>query len=345
LKMGRFDEKQVRATSEIIARQVDHMTHLVDDLLDVSRVTRGLVALDRESLDLKVIVDHAVEQVRSLLESRHHRLTVQLAAEPAFVFGDRVRLVQIIANLLNNAAKFTPPSGAISLAIELTPHEVELRVIDNGIGIAADLIPEVFNLFAQGERSVDRAQGGLGLGLALVKSVAALHGGSAMAESDGPGKGSRFSIRLPRIEAPEKPAGQREVASDHAAEGQLRIMIVDDNLDALETLANLLRAYGHTVSAVHDAKEARREAVVHPAEVFILDIGLPDMDGYTLAHELQALPGMDRALYIALTGYGRNRAREQSAATRIDHHLMKPVNTEMLVTLLAERGTHRVHAH
>jgi PAS domain S-box-containing protein len=192
LKIGHLDRWQVAETSAVIARQVDHMTHLVDDLLDVSRVTRGLVTLDRAMLDLKVIVDNAVEQVRPLLEARHHRLTVQLAAEPAYVLGDRVRLVQIIANLLNNAAKYTPPHGAITLTIDVTQDEVALSVRDNGIGIAPELLPVVFELFAQGERSMDRAQGGLGLGLALVKSIVGLHGGSVTAESAGPRARSLF---------------------------------------------------------------------------------------------------------------------------------------------------------
>jgi PAS domain S-box-containing protein len=344
LKIGHLDRRQVAETSAVIARQVDHMTHLVDDLLDVSRVTRGLVTLDRAVLDLKVIVDNAVEQVRPLLEARHHRLTVQLAAEPAYVLGDRVRLVQIIANLLNNAAKYTPPHGAITLTIDVMQDEVALSVRDNGIGIAPELLPVVFELFAQGERSMDRAQGGLGLGLALVKSIVGLHGGSVTVESAGPGAGSLFSIRLPRQavgEQAQQPSDDAAVPYGHGA----RVMVVDDNLDALRTLANLLAAYGYEVNTARDADAALEAAAANPAQIFILDIGLPDTDGYVLARRLRELPQTAHAALIALSGYGRDEERERMAGARFDHHLMKPVNTEKLLVLLGDAGAHRHVLH
>jgi signal transduction histidine kinase/ActR/RegA family two-component response regulator len=337
LKMGRLDDKRVRETSAIIARQVDHMTSLVNDLLDVSRVTRGLVTLEQRPVDLKVVVDDAVEQVRPMLEARRHRLTVQLAAEPAYVQGDKVRLVQIIANLLNNAAKYTPQQGIIQMAIEVAQNQVELGVSDNGIGIAPELLPDVFGLFAQGERSADRSQGGLGLGLALVKSIVELHGGTVAAKSAGVGKGSQFTIRLPRLAATDDRRDLRHPAAmRHSPVGQLHVMIVDDNRDAAQTLAELLEAYGYTVSVAHDAPTALEQAAANVPQAFILDIGLPDMDGYALARELQTFPDTERAVFIALTGYGRDHDREQSTAARFDHHLMKPVDTPRLCALLAE---------
>jgi PAS domain S-box-containing protein len=337
LKMGRLDDKRVRDTSAIIARQVDHMTSLVNDLLDVSRVTRGLVTLEQRPVDLKVVVDDAVEQVRPMLEARRQRLTVQLAAEPAYVQGDKVRLVQIIANLLNNAAKYTPQQGTIQMAIEVAQNEVELGVSDNGIGIAPELLPDIFGLFAQGERSADRSQGGLGLGLALVKSIVELHGGTVAAKSAGVGKGSQFTIRLPRLTATDDRRDLRHPAAmRHSPAGQLHVMIVDDNRDAAQTLAELLESYGYTVSVAHDAPTALEQAAANAPQAFILDIGLPDMDGYALARELQTFPDTERAVFIALTGYGRDHDREQSTAARFDHHLMKPVDTPRLCALLAE---------
>jgi signal transduction histidine kinase/CheY-like chemotaxis protein len=343
LKMGRLDDKRVRETSAIIARQVDHMTSLVNDLLDVSRVTRGLVTLEQRPVDLKVVVDDAVEQVRPMLEARRHRLTVQLAAEPAYVQGDKVRLVQIIANLLNNAAKYTPQQGIIQMTIEVAQNQVELGVSDNGIGIAPELLPDVFGLFAQGERSADRSQGGLGLGLALVKSIAELHGGTVAAKSAGVGKGSQFTIRLPRLAATDDRRDLRHpTAMRHSPAGQLHVMIVDDNRDAAQMLAELLESYGYTVSVARDALTALEQAAANVPQAFILDIGLPDMDGYALARKLQTFPDTERAVFIALTGYGRDHDREQSTAARFDHHLMKPVDTPRLCALLAESTAYQI---
>jgi PAS domain S-box-containing protein len=337
LKIADLDEKRVRETSEIIARQVDHMTSLVDDLLDVSRVTRGLISLEQKPLDLKAVVDSAIEQVRPLLETRHHRLTLQLANAPAHVRGDRVRLVQILANLLNNAAKYTPEGGNILLMTEAGQDRVELSVHDNGIGISRELLPNVFDLFVQGERSPDRSQGGLGLGLALAKSIVEHHGGSIVAESAGAGKGSKFTIRLPRLIESEKPAESRQTGTPAEPTAKsLRIMVVDDNADAAQTLATLLQVYGHTVSVAYNAHTALEQAMIDLPQVFILDIGLPDMDGYRLARELRALPEHARAVYIALTGYGRDHDRERSTAAQFDCHLVKPADTGKLAALLAD---------
>jgi PAS domain S-box-containing protein len=343
LARGAADEKRVRQSSDIIARQVRHLTGLVDDLLDVSRVTRGLVELQRERVDLKSVVASAVEQARPLVEARRHRLEQAMDAAPAWVDGDRIRLVQVVANLLNNAAKYTPQGGAIALALEVGDGRVTISVRDNGIGIGPDLLPQVFELFTQAERTPDRAQGGLGLGLALVKSLVGLHGGSVEAESGGAGLGSTFRIALP-LAQPERAAAPNGASSlpagpdGHAARSH--ILIVDDNLDAAQSLAEILRVFGHRVEVAHDPHRALAMAAQAWPQVFILDIGLPDIDGYELARRLRAMaeekPGERAALYLALTGYGQAHDKVLSKAAGFDRHFVKPVDLDGLLASLAE---------
>jgi PAS domain S-box-containing protein len=333
------DEGKVRQASEIIGRQVRHLTGLVDDLLDVSRVTRGLVELQRERVDLKAVMASAVEQARPLIETRRHRLDQATDAAPAWVEGDRIRLVQVIANLLNNAAKYTPQGGALKLSLEVGESEAAISVRDNGIGIGAALLPQVFELFTQAERTPDRAQGGLGLGLALVKSLVGLHGGSVEAHSGGPGMGSTFRVNLPLAQAahPPAPAGSTRQVQD--ALPSRRIMIVDDNADAAQSLAEILRALGNEVAVAHDPRRALAMAAQDWPEVFILDIGLPDIDGYALARRLHAMaagrPDKRPALYLALTGYGQAHDKVLSKAAGFDRHFVKPVDLEALLGALA----------
>jgi len=340
LKLVHFDEARVKQTSDIIARQVDHMTSLVDDLLDVSRVTRGLVALDKEPLDIKRIVADAVEQVTPLIDSRAHELELQLPAESAGVLGDQKRLVQVVANLLNNAAKYTPDGGHIRLRLELRDHEVVLAVADNGIGMEPDLVLRVFDLFAQAERTSDRSQGGLGLGLALVKSLVGLHGGTVHAASRGLGMGSEFTVRLPRLSGMSTPVVRRTEAppTRPAYARALRVMVVDDNADAAHTLEMFLHAAGHEVFVASRAEDALERARVEQPSVYLLDIGLPDMDGNELARRLRAMPEMGSAVLIAVTGYGQAQDREKSFAAGFDYHFVKPVDTHKLAALLAEIG-------
>ncbi|KQQ97115.1 ATP-binding protein [Massilia sp. Leaf139] len=340
LRLTNSADPRTKKASEVISRQVRHMTALVDDLLDVSRVTRGLVELDKELVDIKGAVVNAVEQARPLIEARHHALTVRTDASQATVLGDRTRLVQTIANLLNNAAKYTPQGGEITLAVHAQGDWVDIAVIDNGIGIDARLLPHVFELFTQAERTPDRAQGGLGIGLALVKTMVALHGGSVTAASDGPGAGSTFTIRLPAVAQ-----GTRERLEGAAREGALagpaplRIMIVDDNVDAAESLAVLLEAQGHQVRVEAHPLQALASARREPPEVFILDIGLPEMDGYELARRLRADPATGGALFVALTGYGQAHDRILSKSSGFEHHFVKPMNIERLGQVLgAVRG-------
>ena len=328
-------EERVRKTSEIIARQVSHMKSLVDDLLDVSRVTRGLVTLEREPLDIKLVVHSAVEQVRPLIEARRHALAVRMDSEPAFVEGDRTRLVQVVANLLNNAAKYTPQGGEIELSVQVQASRVDLSVVDNGMGIEPALLAHVFDLFAQGERTPDRSQGGLGLGLALVKSLMELHGGSVIAHSGGSGQGSRFTLSLLLLTAAPSAAAPAE-APALAAIRPLRLMLVDDNVDAAEMLAALLGAQGHHVSISHDARSALESPDAGNHNAFILDIGLPDMDGYELARRFRARPDTANAVLIALTGYGQQQDRVLSKAAGFNFHFVKPVESGDLTRVLAQ---------
>ncbi len=333
LTLAAGDEKRVLQVGTIISRQVAHMTNLVDDLLDVSRVTRGLVTLDQEELDLKSVVAHALEQARPVLEARRHLLTVRTTAAQIPVRGDRTRLVQVIVNLLNNAAKYTPEGGEITLATQVSHDDAIVTVTDTGNGIDPPLLPHVFELFTQGKRTPDRTHGGLGLGLALVKSMVELHGGRVMAHSGGVDQGSTFTLTLPLA---HHPTGHESRPQPDAAElaTPRRIMVVDDNLDAAETLAALLDAQGHEVNVQTDAGPAIEAAARDRFDVFILDIGLPGMDGYELARQLRASPDHAGALFIALTGYGQAGDRVRSGAAGFAHHFVKPVDTQSLTEAL-----------
>ena len=331
----KHDESRVMQARDVIARQVRHMTSLVDDLLDVSRVTRGVVTLDKKHLDLRQLVYEAVEQVNPLIESRRHNLALHLTPESTTVMGDSNRLVQVIANLLNNAAKYTPEGGTIVLETATSEGFVILTVTDNGIGMEPDLIRNVFGLFTQASRSSDRSSGGLGIGLALVKSLAELHGGSVACESGGPGKGSRFTLRLPRLAAQ---AADMPTQDQHAGQPDLRplrILVVDDNIDAANMLALLLGTSGHEVLVEHASAPALTRAQQDLPDVCLLDIGLPDIDGYELAHRLRNQSETENAVLIAVTGYGQDNDRKQAQISGFDHYLTKPVDMKKLSDLLA----------
>jgi CheY-like chemotaxis protein len=332
LSLGRLDPSQVSRTSAIIGRQVGHMSSLIDDLLDVSRVTRGLVTLASEPVDVAAIVADAAEQVRPLVAARGHALTLDTVPAGTRVAGDRKRLVQVLANLLNNAAKYTPDAGRIALRVELEAAQVVLCVIDNGIGMTPEVQDGAFDLFTQAERTPDRAQGGLGIGLALVKSLVELHRGSVDLHSDGPGLGSRVTVRLPRLADVVPAAGAAPAARTAAASRS--VLVVDDNVDAAQLLAMVLEQAGHRVAVEHHAHQALAHAQADPPDACILDIGLPDMDGNVLARELRALPRMRDALLIAVTGYGRAEDRAASLEAGFDHYLVKPVDVATLAKLL-----------
>ena len=339
MKLVSGDEKRVRQAADIIVRQVKHMTTLVDDLLDVSRITRGLVELAMETLDLKQVVTSAIEQARPLIESRDHELHIMLPSAAATVKGDKTRLVQVVANLLNNAAKYTSHGGRIDLVLEVSGGNAQIEVRDNGSGIAPTLLPYIFDLFTQGERTPDRVQGGLGLGLSLVKNITLLHGGKANALSDGPGKGSRFLISLP-LAAPETAQDGDEALHTPVAQPGLPLclMVVDDNVDAAQSLAGLLEAVGHRVVVTDDADSALASPDKSEVQVFVLDIGLPGMDGYELARRLRAEPETRNAVLIALTGYGQAHDRILTKAAGFDHHFVKPVDVDALTAVLTRVG-------
>ncbi|MGI4718146.1 MAG: hybrid sensor histidine kinase/response regulator [Janthinobacterium lividum] len=337
LSMTALDPQRVRQSSDVIIRQVRHMTSLVDDLLDVSRVTRGLVELERERVDVRAVVASAVEQARPLIDARRHTLALQTGPARSWVFGDRIRLVQVLVNLLNNAAKYTAQGGTISLSVEAHAANVEISVRDNGIGIDPAVLPHVFELFTQAERTPDRSQGGLGLGLALVQSLVQLHGGRVEAHSEGLGKGSCFSVTLPTIAAMPADAGAPPgpaAATPPSAAGGRRILVVDDNVDAALSLADVLRSLGHQVATAHTSHEALTLAQAGWPDVFILDIGLPDIDGYALARRLHGLADGRSATYLALTGYGQAHDRVLARSAGFDHHFVKPVELAPLVEVI-----------
>jgi len=331
------DPGAVRRTSEIIARQVDHMVHLVDDLLDVSRVTRGMIELKRERVDLRQLVGAALEQVQPLLDMKRHRLRTDLPDTRVLVEGDAKRLIQVIANLVNNAGKYTPDEGSVLVAVRIQGGEAVLAVRDDGIGIAPELLADVFGLFTQAERTPDRAQGGLGLGLALVKNLVELHGGTVSADSAGPGHGSTFTVTLPRLDEPVPATPDDTPRPQRPARGQAaNVMVVDDNVDAAASLALLLEAEGYQVAVEHAPAPALRRALDQPPDACILDIGLPDMDGRELARRIRAGLGQRAPLLIALTGYGSDADRQAALDAGFDHYLVKPANMQQLDALLAK---------
>jgi PAS domain S-box-containing protein len=333
LKLASADPRRVAEASEVISRQVGHMTRLVDDLLDVSRVTRGLVQLEREPVDLRSVVTTAVEQARPLVQSRRHELRTRVGPVACTVDGDYHRLVQIVSNLLNNAAKYTPPGGIIEIGLDSMDGRAVLTVEDNGVGIAPDMIEHVFELFTQAERTADRSQGGLGIGLALVRTLVQLHGGEVRASSPGLQKGSTFRVELPLVRT-----AARTVTKDVSprTEGGCRVFIVDDNVDAAQTLRDVLELMGHEVTLAHDGEGAlQRVAAAPPWDVLILDIGLPDMTGYELAQSLRGHAATRDSTFIALTGYGQAHDRMTSKASGFDHHLVKPADISLLADILS----------
>ncbi len=325
----------------MIGRQIRHLSRLVDDLLDVSRFSRGRIELRKERIELRRAMEGAVETARPIVEQRRHRLTVSLPEEPLWLEADLTRIEQVLANLLHNAAKFTEPGGSIHLTAGREGSEAVLRVCDNGAGISPELLPRVFDLFVQEERSLARSRGGLGIGLTLVRALVERHGGSIEAASEGPGRGSTFTVRLPRmLELAPEPWTEEEARPGSPRPGEAgeaepaRILLVEDNLDAAEALSELLRMWGHEVETAHDGVSALRTARQTLPGIVLLDIGLPGMDGYEVARELRSTPALASTRLIALTGYGQESDRQRSRLAGIDHHLIKPVDVEQLRILL-----------
>jgi PAS domain S-box-containing protein len=318
----------------VVERQVSHLTRLVDDLLDVSRIAVGKITLQRKPLEIAQVISTAVEASRPLIDSRGHNLTVLVPPEPLRIEGDLTRLSQALTNLLNNAAKYTPPPGEIHLTVEKEEEMVTVHVRDTGVGISADLMPKIFELFTQGERALDRSEGGLGIGLTLAQRLLKLHGGSIEARSEGPGQGSEFVVRLPLATLPE--SSHPAVKSDERrTASSRRVLVVDDNRDAAESLETLLQLWGHQARSAQDGPEALSLMAELEPEIVLLDIGLPGMDGYEVARRMRTMPAGRNALIVAVTGYGRNSDRLQSQEAGFDHHLVKPVLPEVLHELIA----------
>jgi signal transduction histidine kinase/PAS domain-containing protein len=327
---------QLKRTGEVIARQVRHMGALVDDLLDVSRVTKGMVKLEAQELEMQDIVGAAVEQARPLVQERRHTISVRVAPDPLRVRGDHKRLIQVLSNLLNNAAKYTPEGGEIRVALFADGDKVVIEVQDNGIGVAPAMRERIFELFAQAERTSDRAQGGLGVGLSLVKSLVELHGGEVRCESPGLGCGASFVVALPRLKGQAAEADGAQGDAPATGGGPLRILVVDDNADAAEMLAMYVGSLGHEVRVENSSARALLAARNVVPEVGLFDIGLPGMDGYELARQMRAQPETAGMTLIAVTGYGDRADVAASMAAGFDHHLVKPVDPQGLAAILLE---------
>ncbi len=324
-----------RQAWDLMDRQIGHLVRLVDDLLDVSRITRGRVELRKEVIDLAEVATRAVEAARPLIDARRHRLTYEGPPEPVRVEADPVRLTQVIGNLLNNAAKYTDEGGRITLTVGREVREAVVRVRDTGTGIPPEMLPAVFDLFTQAERTLDRAQGGLGIGLTLVRSLVEMHGGTVQVFSAGVGAGSEFVVRLPALAgAVEGGAGPGPGVA--AAVTPRRILVVDDNVDSAESLALLLRLAGHRARTAHNGPGALAAARDFRPEVVLLDIGLPGMDGYEVARRLREWADGERVLLVAQTGYGQEDDRCRSRQAGFDAHLIKPVDPSVLQALLAD---------
>jgi len=331
------DDARAQTAVATIKRQVTHLTRLVDDLLDVSRITQGRIELQRHPIDLASVIAQAIETVEPQLREKDHRLSVIAATgyEPLYVDGDFARLVQCVSNILSNAAKFTNPGGQISVRTHPESPTAVIEVTDNGAGISPELLPRVFDLFVQSDRTLDRTQGGLGIGLAVVKRLVEMHDGKVAAESPGLGQGSTFKIRLPRVARPQ--ARSPDVAAVKAP--PRRVLIVDDNADAANSLAALLNLQGHETRAVYSGQEALECIGLFRPQVAFIDIGLPKMDGYELAQRLRERSDRVSLRLVALTGYGQQEDRQRSKAAGFDDHLVKPVELPAIERALTSGDT------
>jgi signal transduction histidine kinase/CheY-like chemotaxis protein len=320
---------------EIIRRQTDHLARLVDDLLDVSRITSGKIALQRRPIDLCELAHRAAKAVDGAARKQRHDVVVSTHCDPVYVDADSVRLEQVINNLLTNAIKYTPAGGQITLSVQPDDAHASLRVRDNGMGITPELLPRVFDLFTQAERALDRSQGGLGIGLTLVRALVEMHDGHVEVHSEGPGRGSEFVISLPRIATPLPAApAHKPAAVAAAADGKgRRILVIEDQADARRALQRLLQIWGHDVDVAEDGVRGVDAAMKTPPEIALVDVGLPGLDGYEVARRIRTAMGRSVRL-IALTGYGQPEDRERAFDAGFDMHLVKPVDRDQLAAAL-----------
>lgn len=332
MRLSSGDVAAMEQARSMMERQLGHLVHLVDDLLDVSRITHGKVQLRRERAELAAIVDIAVESSRVAVEEGDHALTISLPPEPVYVDADVTRLAQVFANLLNNAARYTPRGGQISLRAERRNESMVVTVTDTGIGIPAEALPRVFDMFSQVDRSVEKAAGGLGIGLALVKALVEMHGGTVEASSAGQGQGSEFFVTLPV--APDGPAQVRSQRGVQRSSGKQRILVADDNHDSADSLAMLLRISGHEVHTCYDGLEGLEAVVRLRPEVVLLDIGMPKLNGHEVCRQIRAQPWGRTVTVIAVTGWGDEQTRSRAKEAGFDRHLTKPVDYSALTELL-----------
>lgn len=339
LRFGTTDPNVVSRVRDTMERQVVHLVHLVDDLLDIARITQGKIELKKELVELKTLADTAVETSRPLIEAGHHALSVDLPDKPCLLVADPTRITQVLSNLLNNAAKYTPQGGRIALSVQIEDQEALISVTDNGVGIAAESLPLLFEMFTQVGQNISRSQGGLGIGLSLVRWLVELHGGSVTASSLGIGHGSQFQVRLPLTSADmvtqkgDVPSTDSELNTTIKV---LRVLIVDDNIDAAQTLSALLEIAGHKTMVAHDGYEGLRMTEQFHPEVIFLDIGMPGMNGYEVARVVRKMPGMEAVTIVALTGWGAERDREMSKKAGFDDHLTKPASRASVNLLLSK---------
>jgi PAS domain S-box-containing protein len=324
----------LQQSAAIIERQVGQLTHIVDELFEVSRITTGRIQLHQESTSLGAVVENAVETVRSLIDQRKHELTVSMPKQPIWVNADAARLEQVMVNLLTNAAKYTDQGGHIWLTVQQEGEEAVVRVRDTGVGIAPEILPRIFDLFTQAERSLDRSQGGLGIGLALVQRLVEMHEGTVTVSSE-LGQGSEFVVRLPLVPAPQRQSSSSLTVTAQPTSRSLRVLVVDDNVDTVTTLALLVTESGHDVRTAYDGSSVLETALDYRPNVVLLDIGLPGLNGFEVAKQLRQQPALQKAVLVAMTGYGGVKDFQRSFDAGFDHHLVKPGDFGKVLQILA----------
>ncbi|MFT3880608.1 MAG: ATP-binding protein [Gemmatales bacterium] len=333
MRLANNAESKFDKPLSMMERQLGQMIRLVDDLLDMSRISRGKMTLQKERGPLAAVIDQAVETSRPLIEASSHALSISMPYDAIFVDADVTRLAQVVSNLLNNAAKYTNPGGQILLNVELQSDQAAIRVRDTGVGIPAPMLPKVFDLFTQVDRSLEKAQGGLGIGLTLVKRLVEMHGGTVEAHSEGQGRGSEFIVRVPVVESAE--LAKVEVKHTHLP-GRFRILVTDDNVDSAESLSELLLIMGNDVRTAHDGRQALEVGELFRPDIVFLDIGMPKMNGYEACRRIREQSWGRNIVLIALTGWGQDEDKKKSQDAGFNHHLVKPVDPSDLSKLLTE---------
>lgn len=332
-----FERGNGRSLVSMMDRQLKHVIHLIDDLLDMSRVSQGKIDLDKQTINLVDAINIATEASEPLIKERAHQLSTQLPTQPVWIYADLTRIAQIISNLLNNAAKYTPQGGTLALHATAEDGEAVISVRDNGLGIEKEMLSNIFELFTQVDSSLKRSEGGLGIGLALVKHLVAMHDGTIHADSEGLDKGTVFTLRLPLAEAPTS-ATSGEAAEEENTSDILNVLVVDDNHPSGQTVGWMLEAMGHHYTLAASGAEAITLAQRINPDVILLDIGLPDKTGYEVCEELRRDPRFAKTLFIAQTGWGQEKDRAQAKAAGFDHHLVKPVDMDKLNKLLEKKS-------